>query len=330
MRSICYDSIQMADPLLETAELLAFTKVVEARSLTRAALELEIPRATLGRRLSRLESRLGARLLRRTTRSIAITDAGEALYQRARQVLDAVAQAEASVRQGDDAVRGQVRVSVPPLMTPEFADVLCGFAARYPDVRLQVDFSSRHVDLRREGFDVAIRGSNRALEPGLVARVLSRGTQIAVASPSYLAANGTPKTARDLKRHRCLMGFARGERPETHWPRIGGGQVQVQGTFFTNELRLLGQAVFMGLGIALLPEFMVRPLIAAGDLVQVLAGVVGSESRASLVYAERELMPPQVRAFIDWVVEHVPPLMELPRVCEERVLETKRRRSRAG
>lgn len=329
MHSICYDSIQMTEPLLETAELLAFTKVVEARSLSRAALELEIPRATLGRRLARLESRLGARLLRRTTRSIAITDAGEALYQRARQVLDAVAQAEASVRRGDDAVRGQVRVSVPPLMTPEFAEMLCGFAARYPDVRLHVDFSSRHVDLRREGYDVAIRGSTRALEPGLVVRVLSRGTLVAVASPAYLAGHGTPKTARDLKQHRCLMGFARGQHPETHWPRPGGGQVQVQGAFFTNELRLLGQAAFAGLGITLLPEFMVRPLIASGDLVQVLPTVIGTESRASLVYAERELMPPQVRAFIDWAVEHLPPLMDMPRQCEEAVLENKRRRSRA-
>jgi len=121
----------MTEPL-ETAELLAFVKIVETRSLSRAALELGVPRATLGRRLARLESRLSTRLLRRTTRSITITDAGELLYQRARLVLEAVAQAEASVRNPDDAVRGDVRVSVPPLNTPEFADMLLAFTARLP------------------------------------------------------------------------------------------------------------------------------------------------------------------------------------------------------
>src|SRR5438477_9871654 len=109
----CYDLIQMQEPL-ETAELLAFTKAAEARSLSRAAEELGVPRATISRRLARLEQRLGARLLRRTTRSLVLTDAGEALYRHARLILDAVGDAEASVRRSDNAVRGALRVSVPP------------------------------------------------------------------------------------------------------------------------------------------------------------------------------------------------------------------------
>src|SRR5919204_694425 len=109
----CYDLIQMQEPL-ENVELLAFTKAVESRSLSRAAAELGVPRATLSRRLARLESRLGARLLRRTTRSLTVTDAGEVLYRHARIVLDAVGEAEASIRRKDDAVRGNLRVSLPP------------------------------------------------------------------------------------------------------------------------------------------------------------------------------------------------------------------------
>src|SRR5690349_4609829 len=103
----------MHEPL-ENAELLAFAQAVEARSLSRAAAQLGIPRATLSRRLARLEERLGARLLRRTTRSLTVTDAGEALYRHARLVLEAVADAEASIRRSDDAVRGNLRVSLPP------------------------------------------------------------------------------------------------------------------------------------------------------------------------------------------------------------------------
>src|SRR3954447_14148924 len=116
MGSIGQEVIQMTDPI-ETAELLAFSRIVDAKSLSRAAAELRVPRATISRRLARLEERLSARLLRRTTRSLVLTDAGEALYRHARIVLDAVGNAEASVRRTDDhVVRGDLRVSVPPMM----------------------------------------------------------------------------------------------------------------------------------------------------------------------------------------------------------------------
>src|ERR1043165_4186289 len=143
----------MTEPL-ETAELLAFSRAVEARSLSRAASELGVPRATLSRRLARLERRLGTRLLRRSTRSLLLTDAGEALYRHARIVLDAVEHAEASVRRTDQAARGDLRVSVPPMHNPSFYAMLCDFAARYPEVRLHVQASSHVVDLRRDGYDV--------------------------------------------------------------------------------------------------------------------------------------------------------------------------------
>src|SRR3954469_23393166 len=107
--STCQDLIQMAEPL-ETAELLAFAKTVEARSLSRAAAELGVPRATISRRLARLEENLGVRLLRRTTRSLVLTDAGEAFLRHARIVLEAVENAEESVRRTDDLVRGDLRV----------------------------------------------------------------------------------------------------------------------------------------------------------------------------------------------------------------------------
>src|SRR5262245_8216909 len=112
--------VQMSEPV-ETAELLAFARIVEAKSLSRAAAELRVPRATISRRLARLEQHLGVRLLRRTTRSLALTDAGETFYRQARIALDAVAQAEASVQRGqDDTMRGDLRVSVPPLADESF------------------------------------------------------------------------------------------------------------------------------------------------------------------------------------------------------------------
>src|SRR5450432_16852 len=122
--------IQMAEPL-ETAELVAFTRAVDARSLSRAAAELGVPRATLSRRLARLEERLGTRLLRRTTRSLALTDAGQGFYRHARIVLDAVSNAEASVARQRALIAGDLRVSAPPLLGEGFFDMLAAFAGAH-------------------------------------------------------------------------------------------------------------------------------------------------------------------------------------------------------
>lgn len=289
----------MKDPV-ENAELLAFAKTVEAKSMSRAAAELGIPRATLSRRLARLEERLATRLLQRTTRSLTLTAAGAALYRHAGIVLAAVSDAEFSVQKSDSAPRGELRISVPTSMNQTFFVLICTFARQHPEVRMHVHFSSRMVDLRREGYDVALRASGE-LEPGLVARTLVRGHSIAVASPQYLAEKGTPRAARDLAAHRCLMGFARGELPETHWLSVRGRRLQVAGTFFSNEVLLLHEMALAGLGIAVLPRLVVQPSLQSGALVQVLRGVLEEETQIALVYPERKYLLPQVRAFVDAV-----------------------------
>ncbi len=294
----------MSDPV-ETSELVAFTKTVDAKSLSRAAAELRVPRATVSRRLARLEERLGTRLLRRTTRSLVLTDVGEVFYRQACIALEAVRLAEQSVRITDDVVRGDLRVSVPPMMSASFHAMLCEFATRYPELRVHVHTSSQLVDILRDGYDVALRASSQ-IQPGLIARTLFRDPMIAVASPAYLADRGAPRTRRDLRNHRCLLGFARGELPETHWPVVSGGKIHVDGAFFSNDIDLLCDAAVGGLGIALLPRALVAPHLESGALVQVLAGVVGTELQIALVYPERTFLPPQVRAFIDAVAAWVP------------------------
>lgn len=291
--------MQVQEPL-ENAELLAFSKAVDARSLSRAAVELGVPRATLSRRLARLEERLGVRLLRRTTRSLTITDAGEALYRHARIVLDAVQAAEESIRQREDHVQGNLRVSAPPMMNAAFFDLVADFATAYPRVRLQMHFSTRHVDLQRDGYDVALRAGSQ-FEPGVVARTLMRFEFIAVASPAYLANHGTPASARQLRQHRCLMGFARGELPGTHWT-AAGRRLLVEGALFSNSQELLCRWAERGLGIAFVPSIAVQSRLDAGDLIAVMPAVLRSEGRIALVYPERELVPPAVRAFVDFMM----------------------------
>jgi DNA-binding transcriptional LysR family regulator len=292
----------MPDPI-ETAELLAFARIVQTQSLTRAAAELKLPRATVSRRLQRLEERLGVRLLRRTTRRLALTDAGEVLYRHARVILDAVHDAALSV-QGTDAVRGRLRVSVPPGLPQSFHSLLCDFTERYPDVRMEVHASARHVNLIAEGYDVALR-AGVALDSGLVGRTLQRSGLVAVASPDYLARRGTPKSVRELPRHDCLMAFSRGEVPQSQWPLLDGGSVRLDGTLFSNDVFLLTEAARRGRGIALLPTTLTDPLVVAGELVPVLDRVLGAETLLMLVYPERELVLPAVRAFIDVVAAWV-------------------------
>jgi DNA-binding transcriptional LysR family regulator len=281
-----------------------FETYLDANSLSRAAAELGVPRATVSRRLARLEERLGARLLRRTTRSLVLTDVGEVFYQQACIALEAVRLAEQSVRKSDDLVHGDLRVSIPPMMDTSFHAMLCDFATRHPALRVHVHTSSQHVDILHGGYDVALRASSQ-IQPGLIARTLLRDPMIAVAAPAYLSDHGTPQTQRDLRTHRCLVGFARGELPQFHWPLVSGAKLQVDGAFFANDIGLLCDAAVRGLGIALLPHGLVTPHLESGALVQVLADVVGAELQIALVYPERAFLPPKVRAFIDAVAAWV-------------------------
>lgn len=291
----------MKPDLAETAELQAFVCTVDAKSLARAALELGVPRPTLSRRLARLEERLGVRLLRRTTRRMALTDAGQELYVRASAVLASIADAQLAVQRGSGQVAGLLRLSVPPLNTPLVTDMLLAFTERYPLVRLEVHATTEHIDLVASGYDVAIRAGH-SLDPGLVARTLGRSQVVAVASPAYLAARGMPTTAEELGAHSCLLGFARGERPATHWPLRGGGQVKVEGVLVSNELALLLAAAVAGRGIALLPKTFAAEALTSGALVRILPDV-GGTSRLAVVFPEREFQAATVRAFTEFLLE---------------------------
>lgn len=296
MVCICYELIQMKEPL-ETAELVAFTQAVESGSLSRGAAALGVPRATLGRRLARLEARLGVRLLRRTTRRMALTDAGEAFLHEAKSALAAIERAESTVRHRATEMSGLLRVSAPPGFDETMSDVLCDFVTRHPKVVLEMHFSTAHVDLVRGGFHVAIRAATD-LGPGLVARTLSRTRLVAVAAPGYLAQWGTPKRPADLERHRIIMGFEKGATAAAHWP-VGKKTLRLAGVLASNGLELQRRAALRGLGIALLPELFVGADIETGALVEVLPGMVGVETKIAIVYPEREILQPHVRAFVD-------------------------------
>lgn len=254
------------DELPETTEFLTFVRTVEARSISRAARELGVPRPTVGRRLARLEEKLGVRLLRRTTRTMVLTDAGEALYARARGVIAAVRDAEASVRQSDDAVRGTLRVSAPPIQYAHFSAMIAAFVARYPDVRLELELTTRHVDFAAGGFDVALRAGSQ-LPPGLIARQLSRSLLVAVASPAYLARRSAPPDPEDLAAHDAVV-FETPRGTVRPWSFAGRADVTPRPRLVADHGDALVWAAEDGAGIAQILDFMAEGALAAGRLVE--------------------------------------------------------------
>lgn len=282
-------------------DLDVLVAVVEGGSLTAAAERLGVPRPTLSRRLSRLEAELGTRLVQRSTRSLSLTEAGQELYRHARPIVDAIETATTSVRARDAVPRGLLRLSMPPGGDALFGQMLAAFLAEHPQVRLEVHSTTRHVDLVAEGFDLAIR-AGQTLHPSLVARKLADTHLLPVASPAYLARRGRPAEPADLAEHDCLVGFERGETPQRRWPLRDGGAVPVRGRLACNDLQVLVQACRADMGIALLPDTFVADDLATGRLERVLADEVGIRGQLALVFPERRLMLPRVRAFIDHVV----------------------------
>lgn len=294
--------------MVETEELRIFVAVVAVSSISRAAAELQVPRATVSRKLALLEERLGTRLLRRTTRSMQLTDAGRVFHRRAEAALDAVRLAEASVAPNRMTPSGDVFVSIPPMVGGGLPDLLCDFAREHPAIRLHVDVSNRIVDLARERFDVAIRATGR-LGPGLTARTLARVSLVGVAAPSYTAREGTPGTVADLREHRCLVGLDAEGRPQTHWT-IGKKRRAVAGVAYSNDPHLVLRWALRGLGIALLPSTLVANHLTRGELVPILPGILRTDGAVSLVMPERKLLPPAVRTFVDFVTKRAPSALQ--------------------
>lgn len=288
-----------------------FVAIVDCGSVSGAAEALGLPRATISRRLARLEERLAVRLLHRTTRRMKMSPQGEVLYPKARRVVLEAKEAESSVRRLDGVPRGLLRISIPVGAPPTlFAEWIGEFQEEYPQVSLEMVASSTYVDLVSEGFDLALR-TETGNDSSLIARTLTRNVRVAVATPAYLKKWGTPESAEALDRHNCILGYTTGNCPERHWPLLDGGSVTVSGTIATNQMSLRLEAAKRSLGVTLAFESLAEDALRSGALVPVLPDVVGRKEVVCLVYPEREFLEPKVRAFVDFL----PPRIEAARAA---------------
>lgn len=283
-------------------DLEIFSRVVSAGSMSAAGRELGLSPAVVSKRLRRLEDRLGSRLLQRTTRQIALTEAGQGYYERVVAILAGIEEAEAFVARRSATARGTLKIAAPTSFARmHIAPHLGAFMEANADLSINLVLSDEFVDIVGEGYDVAIRIAELA-DSSLVARKIAPVRRILCASPHYLERHGAPRDLHDLERHNCLTHLA-GEAWRLEGPQ-GLVAFRPNGGLTTNSSEVVREAVLAGIGIGLRSTWDVGPELAEGRLVQVLPDHEGSRSIAvHAIYPSRQFLPVKVRLFIDYLAD---------------------------
>jgi DNA-binding transcriptional LysR family regulator len=289
-------------------DLDVFVRVIEAESMSAAARALGVPKSTVSRAVSRLEDALRVRLLQRTSRALAATDAGRALFAEAQPHVLALRGATDVVSALVETPRGSLKVTAPnDLATMFLADVFTRFVQRYPDVSLEVVLTPRTVDIVAEGFDVAIRAGTLR-DSSLVARKVADAESALYAAPSYLARRGTPRTPAELSAHDCVL--FRPHRGRARWtlePRPGerGEKVTVEvgGHLGADDFGFVQAAVLAGAGVALMPVFLGQDQVKQGRLVRLFPNLASRIGAMYLVHASGRHVPRKIVVFRDFLVE---------------------------
>ena len=303
-------------------DLLAFARVVDARSFSGAARRLGTSKSALSKQVARLEDQLGARLLHRTTRSISATAEGQRVHERALRLLeDAQALEDELASSGEPS--GVLRLSVSTAFgNLQATQLLTEFCARHPRVQVVLGLNDRYVDLAEEGFDLVLRLTAKP-SPGLVARKLASIRYALCAAPAYFAEHGKPRRVADLEKHRCLrFGHLHSQEPwRFRHPRLGLAEVQAHGALrfesglTANSSESLRVAALAGMGLAVLPTYAIGEDLRAGRLQAVLPQwqPLGGNADADTLYAvylPSRHPSAKVRALIDFLLEkmgEVPP-----------------------
>lgn len=282
------------------SDIIAFVRTADARSFTLAAGQLGLSRSAVGKRIVRLEERLGLRLLHRTTRSVSLTDEGAVFYERCQRILTDLDEVEAAMATRKQEPSGRLRIDVPfSFGRLHVLPLLHRFMGDWPQLAVNVSFSDRYTDLIDEGIDLAIRIGG-AEDSRLMTRTLAPHRLVTCATPAYLEANGIPKTVEALADHSCLT-FMHGGRV-ADWRFTVKGRLQtmpVHGRFSAGNAEALRDGVLAGYGIGQLATFLVGDDLRNGRLIPLLEGyeIAGEPVRA--VYPSPRHLSPKVRHFID-------------------------------
>ena len=281
----------------------AFVATVGANGFAAAARALDVPRSKISKQIHALEEAIGVQLLQRTTRSLHLTEAGAEYYDACRDVIASLDEAEQRARTGMGEIRGVLRVNAPMSFgLSRLGPLIPRFNELHPNVELQVVLSDQQVDPVKGGFDVTIRIASLP-DSSMIARSLAPAPRIMVASPDYLAREGTPQTPKDLAHHKCLSyGYLQSGVSLQLCNGKETQRVTVSGPLHANNGDILAQAAVAGMGIALLPNFIIERAVADGRLVPVLCDWEAPAITVNAVYPSSRRVPMKTRAFIDFLV----------------------------
>jgi DNA-binding transcriptional LysR family regulator len=289
------------------AAMHAFRRVIELGSFRAAARDLGRSNAAVSKQVSDLEAELGATLVARTTRRLALTEVGKAYYERCARLLDDLTETETAVASLQAAPRGLLRVNAPMSFgLLHLAQAMPAYIQRCPDVRVDLVMNDRAVDLLEEGFDIAVRVRTSLPDSSLIARQLAPVRRVLCAAPDYLGQYGNPQQPEDLVRHRCLI-YSLSTSP-TEWTfaleRTSEPlTVRVQPYFTANSSIALREVLLAGSGIALVPTFVVGPDLREGRLKTVLPGFDIAPQTMYALYPPARHLSPKVRSFVNFLVE---------------------------
>ena len=287
-------------------DLQAFVAVVDTGSFTAAADRLDGNKSAISRRISALGERLGVQLLRRTTRTLNLTDTGRSFYERSVQILADLDEAESAVAQQHGELRGRLRVSLPlSFGIRHMGSPIAAFNREHPQVSFDLELSDRRVDLLQEGMDLAIRIGALA-DSSLIARRLFESRIIACASPAYLEAHGAPASPEDLSDHTCLIYSYVDDIGAWTWRDADGERriVRVQSAMQANSGDLLCDVAKAGNGIVLQPTFIAHRAVCRGELIPILTDVNWQSVTAYAVYPPARHLSYRVRRFIDFLADY--------------------------
>ncbi|AEG92525.1 transcriptional regulator, LysR family-like protein [Ramlibacter tataouinensis TTB310] len=281
-------------------------RVVELGSFTKAADDLQLPRATVTHAVQQLEQRLGTRLLHRTTRHVGATPDGEAYYQRCVRLLADLEEAESAFGGEAAQPRGKLRVDLQGTLARHFVlPVIGDFFERHPLVELEIGMGDRLVDLVREGVDCVLRAGELA-DSSMVARRVALLQQVTCASGEYLRRHGVPETLDDLRRHQAVNFLSTRTGKVMPFEFLEGGterRVQLKGPVSVSDAEAYVACSAAHLGLIQLPRYHVAARLDEGSLREVLPDMRPAPLPVSVLYANQRQLAPRVRVFVDWLAE---------------------------
>jgi DNA-binding transcriptional LysR family regulator len=289
---------------MDLNQISVFMQVVEAQSFTAAGKALGVPKSSVSRAVAKLEKELGVELLKRTTRSLALTDAGQRYLTRAREAMALLSEAREEAVESDAEPRGTVRLTLPPDPTGMLhSDPIARFLRLYPNIQVELIVTPRQVDLVEEGVDLALRAS-RLNDSSLVGKRIGAVPNLLAAAPSYLEARGMPRRLSDLTRHDCVLHRAtQGKQRWTLTGKNGEESVQVRGPINVDDVPYVFNFCCQGVGIALLPELLAEPAIRDGKLVRVLPNYQQHGVVLYLVHPATRRLPRRVVLLRDFLFD---------------------------